>query len=62
MVSMSSSMRGGTKLQKRAIVVVANSSNGRGEVIRARCYCDRAPLAVTKHSNRRADGIGPLLL
>jgi hypothetical protein len=35
---------------------------GTDEVIRAHCYCDRARMAVTDHSNGRADGIGPLLL
>jgi hypothetical protein len=65
---MSSSRRGGTKHQKRVVATVAHSSNknhssnGRGEVIRARCYCDRARLAVIERSNERADGIGPLLL
>jgi hypothetical protein len=43
-------------------VPVGTRSNGLSEVIRARCYCDRARLAVTKCSNRRGDGIGPLLL
>jgi hypothetical protein len=39
-----------------------HSSNGLGEVICACCYCDRACLAVTKCSNRRGDGIDPLIL
>jgi hypothetical protein len=39
-----------------------HSSNGLGEVIRARCYYDRAHLEVTEHSNRHGDGIGPFLL
>jgi hypothetical protein len=33
------------------------SSNGRDEVIRAHCYCDRARLAATKCSNRWDDVI-----
>jgi hypothetical protein len=39
-----------------------HSSNRLGEVIRARCYCDRARLAVTKCSNGHGDDIGLLLL
>jgi hypothetical protein len=65
---MSSSRRGGTKLQNHVVAVVAfssnenHSSNGLDEVIRAHCYCDRACLAATECSNRRDDDIGPLLL
>jgi hypothetical protein len=65
---MSSSRRGGTKLQNRVVVVVAlssnknHSSNELGEVIHAHCYCDRACLAGTEHSNGCSDDIGSLLL
>jgi hypothetical protein len=65
---MSSSRWGGTKLKNGAVVVVALSSNENhsskelGEVIRTRCYCDRACLAATKCSNGRGDDINPLLL
>jgi hypothetical protein len=65
---MSFSRRGGTKLQNYVIATVAlssnenHSSNRLSEVIHARCYCDRARLAVTERSNVCGDGIGPLLL
>jgi hypothetical protein len=39
-----------------------HSSNGLDEVIRTRCYCDRAHLMVTERSNGRGDDINPLLL
>jgi hypothetical protein len=65
---MSSSERGRTKLQNRTAAIVAlssneiHSSNRLGEVIRARCYCDRVHLAVTKRSNGHGDSIDTLLL
>jgi hypothetical protein len=65
---MSSSRRGGTKLQNRAITVVAlssnenHSSNGRSEVIHAHCYFDLAYLVAAERNNKHADGIDPLLL
>jgi hypothetical protein len=65
---MSSSRRDGTKLQNRVVAIVSlnssenHSSNGLGEVIRARCYCDRDRLAVTKRRNKHGDGINPLLM
>jgi hypothetical protein len=63
---MSSSRRGGTKLQNCVIAAVASnenhSSNGHGEVIRARCYCDQAFLAAIERSNEHRDRISPLLL
>jgi hypothetical protein len=67
-VSMSSSRRGGIKLQNRVVAVVAfssnenHSSNRLGEVIRAHCYCDQARLVATERRNGRGDGINPLLL
>jgi hypothetical protein len=57
-----------TKLQNHVVVVVAlcsnenHSSNGLSDVIRARCYCDRAHLAATEHSNGCGDGIDLLLV
>jgi hypothetical protein len=44
------------------VATITLSSNGLGEVISARCYCDWAHLTVTECSNRCDDGIGPLLL
>jgi hypothetical protein len=43
-------------------VLVGTHSNGLGEVIHARCYCNRACLASTERSNGRGDNIDPLLL
>jgi hypothetical protein len=51
-----------TTPRARASSNESHSSNGFGEVIHARCYCDRAHLTVTEHSNRHGDVIGPLLL
>jgi hypothetical protein len=48
-VDMKDSRRGGTKVL--SVVDVILSRNERDEVIRARCYCDRARLAATKRSN-----------
>jgi hypothetical protein len=44
------------------VATVTLSSNELGEVIRVRCYCDRACFAATERSNGRGDGISPLLL
>jgi hypothetical protein len=44
------------------IATVTLSSNGLGEVISARCYCNQALLAATERSNGRGNGISSLLL
>jgi hypothetical protein len=75
-VDMNYRRRGGTKVLSAVEVIL--SSNGRANGIgplqlwhsvatgrccqHARCYYDRACLAVTEGSNRHGDHIGPLLL
>jgi hypothetical protein len=44
------------------VSTITLSSNGLSEVFSARCYYDWPHLVVTKCSNRRGDGIDPLLL
>jgi hypothetical protein len=76
MVDMKYSRWGGTKVLVRwkwssvatgavshsPIATVTLSSNDLIEVINAHCYYDWARLVATEHSNRRGDGISPLLV
>jgi hypothetical protein len=39
-----------------------NSSNDLDNMMHARCYCDRAHLSVTQHTNGHSEVIYPLLL
>jgi hypothetical protein len=49
-------------VSKPPIATATLSNNTQFEVICACCYCDRARLAATKHSNGCGDGIDLLLL